>query len=64
MLLESRDRGKTIQMLDVPRLDPVSSLVMIPSTHHDVHTIMTVGYGGAVRIQLPSSDAGDKGGQP
>jgi photosystem II stability/assembly factor-like uncharacterized protein len=64
MLLESRDRGKTIQVLDIPRLDPVSSLVPLPSTDHDDHFIMTAGYGGAVRVQLPSADAGDKGGQP
>jgi photosystem II stability/assembly factor-like uncharacterized protein len=64
MLLESRDRGKTIQMLDVPRMSTVSSLVPIPDKDHDDHTIMTVGFGGAVRVQLPSSDAGEKGGQP
>jgi photosystem II stability/assembly factor-like uncharacterized protein len=62
MLLESRDRGKTIHALDV-RLNPVSSLVQMPSEDHENHVIMTAGYGGAVRVQLPSKDAGDKGGQ-
>jgi photosystem II stability/assembly factor-like uncharacterized protein len=62
MLLESRDQGKTIQALDV-RLNPVSSLVQMSNGDHDGHIIMTVGYGGAVRVQLPSSDSSDKGGQ-
>jgi photosystem II stability/assembly factor-like uncharacterized protein len=62
MLLESLDRGKTIRALDI-RLNPVASMVQLPSGDHDKHSIMTVGYGGAVRVQLPSSDSGDKGGQ-
>jgi photosystem II stability/assembly factor-like uncharacterized protein len=64
MLLESRDRGKTIKLIDVPRLAPVASMAMMPSADHNQHTIMTVGFGGVVRVQLPSSDAGEKGGQP
>jgi photosystem II stability/assembly factor-like uncharacterized protein len=62
MLLESRDRGKTIHALNV-RLNPVASLLQIPDSDHNNHTIMTVGYGGAVRVQLPSLESGDKGGR-
>lgn len=64
MILESRDRGRTIKVIEVPRLAPVSSLAVIPSSDHDRHTIMTVGYGGAFRVQLPSSADSDKGAQP
>jgi photosystem II stability/assembly factor-like uncharacterized protein len=64
MLLESRDRGKTIKLIDAPRLAPVSSMVMMPSADHNQHTIMTVGFGGAVRVQLPASKESDKGAQP
>lgn len=62
MLLESHDHGKTIKALDV-RLNPVSSLVQVPSADNNADIIMTVGFGGAVRVQLPLSDTGDKGGQ-
>jgi photosystem II stability/assembly factor-like uncharacterized protein len=62
MLLESTDRGKTIRVLDVPRMNPVCSLVQMPSADHNDHTVMTVGYGGAVRVRMPSDS--DKGGQP
>ena len=62
MILESRDRGRTIKAIDVPRLAPVSSLAVLPSADHDRHAIMTVGYGGALRVQMPSSE--DKGAQP
>jgi photosystem II stability/assembly factor-like uncharacterized protein len=64
MLLESRDRGKTIKVIDVPRLAPVSSMAMMPIAVNGQHTIVTVGYGGAVRVQLPASKEGDKGAQP
>jgi photosystem II stability/assembly factor-like uncharacterized protein len=64
MLLESRDRGKTIKLIDAPRLAPVSSMAMMPGADRDQHTIMTVGFGGAVRVQLPASKESDKGAQP
>jgi len=63
MLMESRDEGKTIRVLDVARLNPVASLAQIPGADHNNRIVMTVGYGGAVRVQLPSSDTSDKGGQ-
>ena len=64
MILESRDRGKTIKVIDMPRLAPVSSMAMMPGADHDQQTIMTVGFGGAVRVQLPASGKSDKGAQP
>jgi photosystem II stability/assembly factor-like uncharacterized protein len=64
MVLESRDRGKTIKVVKVPRLAPVSSMALVPSGDHDQDTIMTVGYGGAVPVQLPASKQSTKGGQP
>jgi len=62
ILQASFDMGKTIQLIDVHRLDPVSSMVPIPGPS-PTSDIMTVGYGGAVRVQLPSFDSSDKGGQ-
>jgi photosystem II stability/assembly factor-like uncharacterized protein len=59
MLLESRDQGKTIQMVDSERLAPISALLDMGNNN-----IMTAGYGGAIRIELPSSGSNDKGGQP
>jgi photosystem II stability/assembly factor-like uncharacterized protein len=64
MILESRDRGRTIKVIDVPRLAPVSSMAITPDANRDQHMVMTVGYGGASRVQLPVSEDGDKGGQP
>jgi photosystem II stability/assembly factor-like uncharacterized protein len=64
MLLESRDRGRTIKLVPAPRLAPVSSITMMPGADQDQHTIMTVGFGGAVRVQLPASQKSDKGAQP
>jgi photosystem II stability/assembly factor-like uncharacterized protein len=64
MLLESRDRGRTIKVIDVPRLAPVSSMTMIPSSDNNQRTVMTVGFGGAVGVQLPASKESDKGTQP
>ena len=64
MLLESRDRGRTIKLIDVPRLAPVSSMAMMPRADHDQQSIMTVGFGGAVRVQLPASKESDKGAAP
>jgi photosystem II stability/assembly factor-like uncharacterized protein len=64
MILESRDRGRTIKLVDVPRLAPVSSMAMIPGGDDNQHMVMTVGYGGAVRVQLPASEGGDKGAKP
>jgi photosystem II stability/assembly factor-like uncharacterized protein len=64
MLLESRDRGRTIKVVNVPRLAPVSSMAMIPNGDQNQNAIMTVGFGGAVRVQLPSSEESEKGGQP
>jgi photosystem II stability/assembly factor-like uncharacterized protein len=64
MLLESRDRGRSIKRIDAPRLAPVSSMAMMPGADLNQHTIMTVGFGGAVRVQLPASKESDKGAQP
>jgi photosystem II stability/assembly factor-like uncharacterized protein len=64
MLLESRDRGRTIKLIEVPRLAPVSSMAMMPSADPNQHAIMTVGFGGAVPVQLPASKESDKGAQP
>jgi photosystem II stability/assembly factor-like uncharacterized protein len=64
MLLESHDRGRTIKLVEVPRLPPVSSMALVPGADHDRHMVMTVGYGGASRVQWPASKDGDKGGQP
>jgi photosystem II stability/assembly factor-like uncharacterized protein len=64
MVLESHDRGKTIKVTNLPRLAPVSSMVMVPSADQDQHSIVTVGYGGAVRVQLSASKKSDKGAQP
>jgi photosystem II stability/assembly factor-like uncharacterized protein len=64
MLLESRDRGRTIKRIDVPRLAPVSSMAMMPNADPNQHTIMTVGFGGAIGVQLPASKESDKGAQP
>lgn len=59
MLLISHDQGRTIHLIDTARLDPVSSFVPL-----DNNSIMTVGLGGANRVQLPSSGSNDKGGRP
>lgn len=59
MLLESRDQGRTIRMIKTERLAPISSFVSMGD-----HSIMTVGFGGAVRVQLSLSGSKDKGGQP
>jgi photosystem II stability/assembly factor-like uncharacterized protein len=64
MLLESRDRGRTIKVIEVPRLAPVSSMALVPGADHDHHMVMTVGYGGASRVELPASEDGDKGAKP
>lgn len=63
MLLESRDQGKSIHIIDVPRLNPISSLVSISDSEQG-YDVMTVGYGGAVRVRLPLMETDDKGGQP
>ena len=57
MLLASRDGGRSMQQTDIPRLAPISAL--IPTGNGNV---MTVGYGGAMRVRLPSSGSKDKGG--
>jgi photosystem II stability/assembly factor-like uncharacterized protein len=59
IILESRDHGKTIETVDSLRLAPISALLDMGNKN-----IMTVGYGGAIRIELPSSGSNDKGGQP
>jgi photosystem II stability/assembly factor-like uncharacterized protein len=58
IVLESRDQGKTIQNVDSLRLAPISALLDMGNNN-----IMTVGYGGAVRVQLPLSGSNDKGGK-
>jgi photosystem II stability/assembly factor-like uncharacterized protein len=58
IILVSRDHGKTIQTVDSQRLAPISALLDIGNNN-----IMTAGYGGVVRIQLPSSGSDDKGGK-
>lgn len=57
MLLSSRDGGRSMQMTELPRLAPVSALIPAGSGN-----LMTVGYGGAIRVKWPSSDSKDKGG--
>jgi len=52
MLLSSRDGGRSMQLTDIPRLGPISGL--IPAGNG---SLMTVGYGGAIRVRLPSSDS-------
>jgi photosystem II stability/assembly factor-like uncharacterized protein len=58
MLLTSRDNGRTMQPAGVPRLAPISAL--IPTGNGN---LITVGYGGAVRIQLPSTGSTNQGSQ-
>jgi photosystem II stability/assembly factor-like uncharacterized protein len=49
--LESRDGGRTLHLLDVPRIPPVAALV----ASRDGAALVTVGLGGVIRIQLPES---------
>jgi photosystem II stability/assembly factor-like uncharacterized protein len=58
ILLKSDDHGKTIGQVDDIRLAPISALLDLGNNN-----IMTVGYGGAVRVKLPASGANDKGGK-
>jgi photosystem II stability/assembly factor-like uncharacterized protein len=58
MLLESRDQGRTMQVIDVQRMAPISSFIPINDGN-----LLTVGYGGVNRIQLPSPDSEASGGQ-
>jgi photosystem II stability/assembly factor-like uncharacterized protein len=58
MLLASRDGGRSMQQTDIPRLAPISAL--IPTGNGN---LVTVGYGGAIRVQLPSSGSTERGGQ-
>jgi photosystem II stability/assembly factor-like uncharacterized protein len=58
IILESRDQGKTIQIVDSLRLAPISALLDMGNNN-----IMTAGYGGVIRVQLPSSGSDDKGGK-
>jgi photosystem II stability/assembly factor-like uncharacterized protein len=58
MLLASRDGGRTMEMTAIPRLAPISAF--IPTGNGD---LITVGYGGAIRVQLPSPGSKHKGGQ-
>ena len=58
MLLASRDGGRSMQVTGIPRLSPISGL--IPAGNNN---LMTVGYGGAIRVQLPSPGSKEKGGQ-
>ena len=51
ILMESRDQGRTIVTVDSQRLAPISSILPMGNGN-----IMTTGYGGAVRVQLPSAD--------
>jgi photosystem II stability/assembly factor-like uncharacterized protein len=59
MLLKSLDQGKTIQLVDTERMPPISSFVPM-----DNNIVMTVGLGGAIPVQLPSSVLKDTGGRP
>ncbi|MGD9364375.1 MAG: YCF48-related protein [Desulfobacteraceae bacterium] len=59
MLLASRDGGRTLQMTAIPRLAPISAF--IPTGNGD---LITVGYGGAIRVQLPQPGSKHKGGHP
>jgi len=58
MLMESRDQGINILPIDAPRLAPISSILPFGKDK-----LMTVGYGGAIPINLPSSGSNDMGGQ-
>jgi photosystem II stability/assembly factor-like uncharacterized protein len=58
IILESRDQGKTIQTVDSLRLAPISALLDMGNNN-----IMIAGYGGVIRVQLPSSGPDDKGGK-
>jgi photosystem II stability/assembly factor-like uncharacterized protein len=58
VLLTSNDQGKTIRQVDSLRLAPISALLDMGDNN-----IMTVGYGGAIRVKLPMSGSKDKGGQ-
>jgi photosystem II stability/assembly factor-like uncharacterized protein len=58
MLLESQDQGRTMQVIQVPRMAPISSFIPIGDGH-----LLTVGFGGVARVQLPSSDSITRGGQ-
>lgn len=58
MLLASRDGGRSMQQTDIPRLAPISAF--IPTGKG---SLMTVGYGGAIRVQLPSTASTDNGGR-
>ena len=59
VLLKSLDRGRTIKPIDIPRLPPISAFVSLSDGN-----LMTVGYGGAIRVQFPASEANKGGGQP
>ncbi len=59
MLLASRDGGRSLQLTDIPRLGPISGL--IPAGNG---SLMTVGYGGAIRVRLPSSGSMENKGGP
>ena len=58
MLLKSHDGGRSIQLTDIPRLAPISGFVATGAGD-----LMTVGYAGAIRVQLPSPGSNDKGGR-
>jgi hypothetical protein len=59
MLLKSLDRGRTIVPIEIPRLPPISAMVPLSDGN-----LMTVGYGGAIRVQLPDGKTNQSGGQP
>ncbi len=59
MLLSSRDGGRSMQMTAMPRLAPISGFIGTGTGG-----LITVGYGGAIRVQLPSRGSKGKGGQP